>query len=250
MKYTVITGASSGIGYATALAFAERGKNLILAARREDKLDELKSKITEINQDLDVIVKPVDLSAAENAHTFYGSLNNYELETWINNAGFGNFDSVGEQNSDKIESMLQVNIESLTILSSLFVRDYENVEGTQLINVSSAAGYIMISNLVTYSATKFYVSVFTEGLAGELKSKGSKMQAKVLAPAVTKTEFEKNSLDVEEFQYEGQIPKFSTPEEVAGFMLDLYDSDKIVGLVDENTYEFHLKDPIFPFREG
>ncbi|MGN7165386.1 SDR family NAD(P)-dependent oxidoreductase [Paenibacillus cellulositrophicus] len=250
MKYTVITGASSGIGYATALAFASRGKNLILAARRQDKLEQLKVEIAKINQHLDVIVKSVDLSVAENAHTFYESLKNYEIETWINNAGFGNFASVGEHNLKKIQSMLHLNIEALTILSSLFVRDYENVDGTQLINVSSAAGYTLISNFVTYSSTKFYVSAFTEGLAQELQSRGSKMKAKVLAPAVTETEFEKHSLDLNEFQYEGQVPKFHTSKEMAGFMLNLYDSDKTVGIVDESTYEFHLKEPIFPFREG
>lgn len=249
MKYTVITGASSGIGYATALAFAERGKNLILAARRREKLEELKGEIMKINQRVDVVVKPVDLSVARNVHTFYESLNIYELETWINCAGLGNFSSVKEQNLDKVESMLHLNIEAVTILSSLFVRDYENVEGTQLINVSSAGGYIMISDFVTYSATKFYVSAFTEGLAQELKSKGSKMQAKVLAPAVTESEFELHSLDVNEFQYEGQVPKFHTAKEMAGFMLELYDSSKIVGIVYESTYEFLLKDPIFPFRE-
>ena len=84
MKYTVITGASSGIGYDTALAFAKRGKNLILAARREDKLEELKGEIASINRELEVIVKPVDLSVAENTHKFYESLKNYELETWVN----------------------------------------------------------------------------------------------------------------------------------------------------------------------
>jgi len=68
-----------------------------LAARREDKLEELKEKIEELNQDVKVIVQTVDLSVAENAHTFYESLKEYELETWINNAGFGNFASVGEQ---------------------------------------------------------------------------------------------------------------------------------------------------------
>ena len=249
MKYTVITGASSGIGYETALAFAERGKNLILAARREEKLEELKGKITKKNHNLDVIIKPIDLAVEENVHAFYESLKKYELETWINNAGFGNFDSVGNQNVNKITSMLHLNIEALTILSSLFVRDYENLEGTQIINVSSAGGYIMISDFVTYSATKFYVSAFTEGLAQELQSKGSKMRAKVLAPAVTETEFELRSLDVDEFQYEDQVPKFHTPKEMAGFMLDLYDSNKTVGIVDESTYEFYLKDPIFPFRE-
>ena len=57
MKYTVITGASSGIGYETALAFARRGKNLIVVARRESKLEELKSAIKSINSDLDVIIQ-------------------------------------------------------------------------------------------------------------------------------------------------------------------------------------------------
>lgn len=57
MKYTVITGASSGIGYATALAFAERKKNLILVARREEKLEALKAAIKKIGQTIDVICK-------------------------------------------------------------------------------------------------------------------------------------------------------------------------------------------------
>lgn len=249
MKYTVITGASSGIGYATALAFAERGKNLILAARREEKLEELKGEIKKLDENIEVVVKKVDLSISEEVHTFYESLKIYDLETWINCAGFGNFSSVKEQNLNKVESMLHLNVEAVTILSSLFVKDYESVEGTRLINVSSAGGYIMISDFVTYSATKFYVSAFTEGIAQELKSKGSKMQVKVLAPAVTESEFEQHSLDIDEFQYEGQFPKFHTSKEMAGFMLELYDSSKIVGIVDESTYKFLLKDPIFPFRE-
>ena len=74
--------------------------------------------------------------------------------------------------------MLHLNIEALTILSSLFVRDYENVEGTQLINVSSGGGYTIVADAVTYCATKFYVSAFTEGLSQELKGRGAKMQAK------------------------------------------------------------------------
>lgn len=248
MKYTVITGASSGIGHAAALAFADRGKNLILVARREQNLEKLKTEIEKINKNLHVIIMPVDLSNAENAHLFYNSLKDFELETWINNAGFGNLAPVAEQNLTKIESMLHLNIEALTILSTLFVKDYEHVEGTQIINVSSAGGYIMISNFVTYSATKFYVNAFTEGLAQELKLRDANMQAKVLAPAVTKTEFELSSLDTDEFQYEGNFPKFHTPQEMASFMLKLYDSNKTVGIVDESTYEFHLRDPIFPFR--
>ncbi|MGD6816928.1 SDR family NAD(P)-dependent oxidoreductase [Metabacillus sp. 84] len=249
MKYTVITGASSGIGYETALAFAERGKNLIITARREDELKKLKSEVKAIDSRLDPLIRPADLSSAEEAHKFYEELKEYEIETWINNAGFGNFASVAEQNLNKIQTMLHLNIEALTILSTLYTRDYSDEPGTQLINVSSGGGYTIVADAVTYCATKFYVSAFTEGLAQELKSKQAPMQAKVLAPAATETEFAKRSLNLDEFQYEGAVPKFHTAKEMAGFLLDLYDSEKIVGIVDGETYEFHLKDPIYPYAD-
>ncbi|MEH6931829.1 SDR family NAD(P)-dependent oxidoreductase [Bacillus sp. JJ783] len=247
MKYTVITGASSGIGYESALAFASRGKNLILVARRQAKLEELKLKINEMNPDLDVIIRKTDLSVTEEVYKFYESLQSFQIETWINNAGFGNFASIAEQNLNKIETMLHVNIEAPTILSSLFVRDYSMVDGTQLINVSSGGGYTIVANAVTYCATKFYVSAFTEGLSHELKEQGAKLQAKVLAPAATETEFAKRSFNIDEFQYDGVVPKFHTAKQMAQFMLDLYDNDKVVGLVDGSTYNFELRDPLYNF---
>ena len=188
-KYTVITGASSGIGYETAKAFAGRGKNLVIAARRRDNLEMLKKEILKECPDLDVVIRSTDLSVLENAYQFYEGLKDYEIETWVNNAGFGNYDSVADQDLGKIGAMLHLNIEALTILSSLFVRDYKEAEGAQLINVSSAGGYTIVPTAVTYCAAKFYVSTFTEGLAWELKETGAKMKAKVLAPAATKTEF-------------------------------------------------------------
>ncbi|KQU08233.1 oxidoreductase [Bacillus sp. Leaf13] len=247
MKYTVITGASSGIGYETALAFAARGKNLIIAARRTEELEKLKSKVADINADLDVVIRIVDLSVTANVYEFYESLQDYQIETWINNAGFGNFASVGEQNLNKIETMLHLNIEALTVLSSLYVRDYGDVDGTQIINISSGGGYRIVADAVTYCATKFYVSAFTEGLAQELKGKGAAMQAKVLAPAATETEFAKRSYDVDNFEYDGFVPKFHTAEQMAGFLLDLYDSERVVGIVNGETYDFELRDPIYPY---
>ncbi|KUR60734.1 MULTISPECIES: SDR family NAD(P)-dependent oxidoreductase [Bacillus] len=245
MGYTVITGASSGIGYEAALAFAARGKNLILAARRLNKLQELKKKIHDQFPDIKVVIQSVDLTNIEQVYSFYESLSDYELDTFINNAGFGHFGSIGEQDLSKIGDMLHLNIEALTILSTLFVRDYEQVEGAQLINISSRAGYTVVGNAVTYSATKFYVSAFTEGLALELKEKGAKLQAKVLAPSATESEFAKRSLDVDEFEYEGNFKKYHTSKEMAACMLELYDSEKTVGIVDGKTFEFELKDLIF-----
>ncbi len=247
MKYTVITGASSGIGYETALAFAAREKNLIIAARRTEELEKLKSKVTDINPNLDVVIQTVNLSVTANVYAFYDSLQDYQIETWINNAGMGNFASVGEQNLDRIVTMLHLNIEALTVLSSLYARDYANVEGTQIINVSSGGGYQIVGQSVTYCATKFYVSAFTEGLAQELKEKGAAMQVKVLAPALTETEFIKSAFGLDGFIYKGRFPKFHTAKEMAGFMLDLYDSEKVVGIVNEKTYDFELSDPIYPY---
>ncbi|MBC2328237.1 SDR family NAD(P)-dependent oxidoreductase [Listeria booriae] len=247
MKHTVITGASSGIGYETALAFAARGKNLVIVARRKAELEELKSAALAINPELDIKIRTTDLTITENVYELYEGLKELELETWINNAGFGNFDLVGEQKLTKIESMLHLNIEALTILSSLFVRDYAEIEGTQLINISSRGGYNIISNAVTYCATKFYVSAFTEGLAQELITTGAKMRAKVLAPSATETEFAQRATDTDSFDYEKGMAKFHTSKEMAGFLLDLYDNEKIVGLVNGRDFTFELQDPQFTY---
>ncbi|PQP81385.1 oxidoreductase [Paenibacillus sp. PCH8] len=245
MKYTVITGASSGIGYETALAFAARGKNLILVARRLDKLEELKLAIHTNHPDLDIIVRTSDLSVPDHAHTLYNHLTEYDIETWINNAGLGEGSLVADQNLDKVSTMLRVNIESLTILSTLYVRNYADVEGTQLINVSSALGYTIAVGSVAYSASKYYVSAFTEGLAKELELKGAKVKAKILAPAITETEFVKKSIDAEDFDYKANMSKYHTAKEMAGFMVELYDSNEVVGIVDQN-YNFNIRGPIYP----
>lgn len=240
--YVVITGASSGIGYESALAFAKRGKNLILVARRKQRLEDLKSTIAEINPKIDVVVLPADLSDTKQAHDLYERTKKYDLETWINNAGFGDFSPVAEQDLSKVENMLLLNNVAMTILSTLFVRDYSSKEGTQLINVSSDAGYTIVDNFVTYCATKFYVSAFTEGVASELQGKGENMKAKVFAPAVTETEFSYRAMG----RGISDFPHSRTPEEVAQFMLDLYDSDKVIGIVDE-TNQFKLKDSFYPY---
>lgn len=89
---------------------AERGKNLIITARRKNNLERLKREILEKHPDLDIVIRNTDLSVPENAHQLYEGLRNYEIETWINNAGFGNYDSVADQDLDKISMMLNLNM--------------------------------------------------------------------------------------------------------------------------------------------
>ena len=234
-KYIVITGASSGIGAAAAKAFAGRGENLILIARRAELLQSLKDDIAQIAPKSDVVIKICDLANSENVLALWD-----ELKALINNAGFGDYGAVGERDLSKISQMLRLNIISLTLLSHLFVRDYK-YKPTQLINISSAGGYSMVSNAVTYCASKFFVSAFTEGLHRELaQDKDAKMQAKVLAPAATRTEFGPVATDDAGYDYDAAFKRYHSSEEMAEFLLALYDSDACVGAVDRDSFEFSL----------
>lgn len=246
-SYTVVTGASSGIGYETAKAFAARGRNLIVTARRRERLETLRQEILAEGRDIDIVVKTADLSRPEEAYRLYRELREYPLETWINSAGIGNYGTAAEQNLQKIETMLRLNVTALTLLSSLFVRDYKDVPGTQLINVSSCGGYIIVPDAVTYCAAKFYVSSFTEGLDRELRDIGANMRAKVFAPAATKTEFGKVANNVGEYDYDQLFGTYHTSRQAAAYLLELYDSDCAVGLVDRETFSFQLMGPKFPY---
>ena len=143
--------------------------------------------------------------------------------------------------------MIKVNITALTIFSSLYVRDYNNSPGTQLINISSAGGYTIVPNAVTYCAAKFYVSAFTEGLARELSAENSPLKAKILAPAATKTEFGKVASNAENYDYNTHFKTYHTAEEMAEFLLQLYDSDCILGKIDRSTFDFELSDGRLPY---
>lgn len=247
MKYTVITGASSGIGSETAKIFAKEGKNLILVARREHNLQVLKKAILKEYPALDILLMVKDLSNINEVLAFYQETKAYQVETWINNAGIGYYGPVSGQSMEKIQQLIHLNIEALTILSTCYVADYENNEGAQLINVSSAGGYKNVKNAVTYCATKFYVSAFTEGLALELKAKKSPLQAKILAPAATETEFAQVANNSASYDYQKGFKQFHTSKEMAQFMLDLYHSKQVVGSVNRDSFTFTLSGPLFDF---
>lgn len=249
-KYVVITGASSGIGRSMAKVFAGRGFNIVVVARRESLLQQLKDEIVEVNSKIDVIVKSADLSIPENAILLYNSLSEVDIQVWINNAGIGYYGEVSEQPIDELNHLLNLNINSLTILSSLFVRDYHNIDNTQLINISSAGGYTIVPTAVTYCASKFFVNVFTEGLAKELLASNAKLRAKVLAPAATKTEFGQVANRIEHYDYDASFGTYHTSDELAEFALKLFDSDNIVGFVDRESFSFEQCDGKIPYANN
>lgn len=249
-KFTVITGASSGIGYETAKAFGCRNKHLILISRREERLLQLKKEIQAENPRIDILTYPTDLSINRNIYQLFEHLAIYSLETWINNAGFGMYGELSENSSERIEDMLHLNVEALTLLSALFVKKYRDVPETQLINVSSAGGYTIVPSAVVYCATKFFVSAFTEGLAEELKTSGARLQAKVLAPAATKTEFGNVANQTDTYDYDQAFGTYHTSKDIAQFLLQLYDSQKTVGYVNRDSFTFELSDGRLPSAYG
>ena len=143
--------------------------------------------------------------------------------------------------------MIHLNIEALTMFSSLFVRDFADTDGTQLINISSVGGYLIVPSVVTYCATKFYVSAFTEGLAQELAARGAKLRAKLLAPAATQTEFGAVATDNPAYDYDRAFGTYHTSAQMAEFLLALYDSDAVLGIVDRETLAFRLTAPQLPY---
>jgi short-subunit dehydrogenase len=246
MKYTLITGATSGIGKALAFRMAKENRNLILVARSENKLKEVSDSI--INQyPIDVITLLADLSDIDQVKASYNKTKNYDIDLWINNAGLGDYSLAWETNIDKAIDMVNVNVTALMHYSLSFVRDYQDKEAI-LLNVSSGGGYHVFNKAVTYCASKFFVSAFSEGIAQNLALHEKKLRVKILAPGGTNTNFVASSEAGATYKGEDifDISSFMEPETLADYVLELIGSDKVIGIVGREN-KFILKDPIFPY---
>ncbi len=245
-KYVLVTGASSGIGYETAKAFAARGENVIITARRAANLEQLKNEINAAYPDVEVVIKVCDLSSNEAAVALYESLREYDIKAVINNAGRGNKGGFTDDTLSRDINMLHLNMDAVYILSSLYARDYKDIEGTQIINVSSIGGYLVVPGSSLYCATKFFVSAFTEGIDLEMRKGGHKLRAKVIAPTTTETEYEKTANELEDFDYAARGGFYFTAKQMADMLLELYDSDATVGSIDFATRGLKLSEPTHP----
>lgn len=188
MSYALITGASSGIGLELAKVMAENGHNLILVARREDVLQQLKNR-WEQEYRVKVEVCALDLSMPGQAQVLYDFCHEhgYGVDCLVNNAGYGDYAEFDAARLDVYRNMLQLNVVALTELTALFVRDMKQRLVGKVLNVGSVAAFQPGPGFAVYAASKAYVMQFTEALNYELRGTG--VTATVLNPGMTETGF-------------------------------------------------------------
>ncbi len=190
-KHTAfITGASSGIGLEFARNLAGRGYDLVLLARREDKLKEIKKELeSEYSVRCDFI--RADLSVGKDIINAADYLKGHSgIDMLVNNAGFGIYSLFHNLESADALRMLDVQLRSTIMLCrAALPAMIENREGN-IINVSSLAAYTNTPGSVMYNSCKLFLNSFSKTLAAEVRGKGIKVQA--LCPGFTHTEFHKD----------------------------------------------------------
>lgn len=186
--YTLITGASKGIGLELTYFLAKSNHNLIIVARSKGLLEKLKKDL-QSKFDIDVIIYVCDLTKENIAKEIYQFTTNQNLlvDVLINNAGFGDYGNFIETSPEKNRDMIQLNIVTLTELCQLYIRDMVTNHQGMVMNVASIASFLPGPLMATYYATKAYVLSFTEAISKELEGTGVSVTA--LCPGTTKTQF-------------------------------------------------------------
>lgn len=191
-KVTLITGASSGIGWELAKVFARNRHNLVLVARSEDVLQRLADELSK-DHNIRVYVIGMDLAETGAAAKIYDRVKelNLEVSTLVNNAGFGYVGLFHEEELQRDIDMLQVNIKALTEFTKLFGRDMIQRKAGRILNVASTGSYHPGPYTAVYYATKAYVLSFSEAIAEEFRPFNVSVTA--LCPGATKTNFAKRA---------------------------------------------------------
>jgi len=185
----LITGASGGLGEEFARQLVFSCNQMILVARREDRLVDLTASLKKQNPDLDVLYFVVDLTSIFERQEFIDMLleNGASVDLLINNAGLGDYRMFADSEWEKVDQMLQLNMTALTHLTHSLIPQMRERRSGAIINVSSLASLLPMPEFAVYAATKAYVTSFSEALRLELK--GESIPVMALCPGPVHTEF-------------------------------------------------------------
>ena len=213
MSKTVwITGASSGIGQEFARRYAKMGCQLILTARRTDRLEALAAELGTPCR-----ILPADLADEADCARLCAALAGENIDIFINNAGFGVCGSYLETDAAKEEEMIRVNVEAMARLFRFAVRKMQAAGGGTILNVASSAGLLPGGPYMAgYYASKAYVVSLTRGVAEELRQMHSPVYVCALCPGPVDTEFNDRAGVI--FALKGITPEFCVDEALLGMM--------------------------------
>ena len=187
-NYTLITGASTGIGYELAKLFAKDRHNLILVARDEGKLETAKNELSKYN--VEVKILSLDLSKSEDIQGLFNNveMNKLNVDILVNNAGIGTFGDFSEIEWGKEGALIDINIKALTKLTKYFLPKIIECKNGGILNVASTAAFCSGPRMAAYYASKAYVLNLTEAIYEECKDSGIRISC--LCPGPVKTTFQ------------------------------------------------------------
>ena len=228
----LITGASSGIGKEMAKYLSDKGIDLVLVARDQKKLEEVKSKL---KTDTEIVC--IDLGDEKNCIELYKNVK--DIDILINNAGFGTYGEFID--SDLIEdlNMITLNVCAVHTLSKLYLQDMYKKNSGYILNVASIASFMPGPHMATYHATKAYVLKLTQGIYEELKRNNSNVKISALCPGPIETPF----LDRANVKFKTKVME---PKYVAKYAIDNMFKGKYMILPGANNKCIRLLSKIVP----
>ena len=184
-KIVVITGASSGIGEASAIQFARKGANIVLVARRKEKLLEVEKKVSQFH--VKTFVCPCDVSQKSQVKEMAKNvLNKFgRIDVLVNNAGFVIYGKVNELTIEEIESQMETNYFGMVYCTKNFLPIMLEQNFGHIVNVASVGASFSVPGIAPYCATKFAMLGFSEGLKHELHGTG--IGVTVVSPIMVRT---------------------------------------------------------------
>ena len=199
-KIVLITGASSGIGKETAIQFAKKGANVILVARRKQKLEQIADDLKKFNVSIMICECDVSdkLQVEKMAKLVLEKYNSIDI--LVNNAGFAIYGSVFDLTTQEIESQMATNYFGMIYCIKNFLPSMIQKKSGHIVNVASVAASFGLPGIASYCASKFAMLGFSEGLKHELKGTG--VGITVVSPIMVRTDF----FDHPSFQ---KMPKYS-----------------------------------------
>lgn len=223
----LVTGASSGLGTSYAEEFARRGADVVLVARREDRLRELADRIT-AQHGVTATVIAADLAAPGAAAALRAETDarGLRIHTLVNNAGFGMHDDFVDADAARTAEMIDLNVNALVALTREYLPSMVAARAGVVVNIASTGAFQPCPGMAVYGATKAFVLSFTEALAYEVRATG--VQVLAVCPGATATEFRAVSgLHAERMSQDDS----ATPEEVIATTFAALDSGRIGSVI-------------------